>query len=170
MSEIFTLIILSAVNWLHLIATVVWIGAMAFNLLILLPSMRETLEPPTMGKLMGTVMKRFRTFVYASMVVLAVTGVVMNLLNKSYLGILLMGNLWSIVTLIKHIFTAALVITAIYAFEGLAPQVSGLAAKGPSPELAQLQKKQMNLAYTGFVLGIIILLLTGIMTAVSSAS
>lgn len=170
MSETVKLIVLSGVNWLHLIATVFWIGAASTNILILLPSMKAVLEPPVMGKLMGAVMKRFRTIVYISMVILGVTGIAMNLLNKNYLGLMQFGNTWSMITLIKHVVTAALVILVFYAFETLAPKVSRLAAKGPSPELAHLQKKQISLAVTGLVLGIVILLLTGIMTAISSAS
>ncbi|MGQ9469701.1 MAG: hypothetical protein ACUVTD_07800 [Nitrososphaerales archaeon] len=57
-------------------ATVIWIGGMATNLLVLLPSMREALEPPIMGKLMGSVMKRFRPLVYASMIILVASGIV----------------------------------------------------------------------------------------------
>ncbi|NIM58003.1 MAG: hypothetical protein GTO16_03540 [Candidatus Aminicenantes bacterium] len=123
-----------------------------------------------MGKLMGSVMKRFRSLVYASMMLLAVTGIVMNLLNKSYLGVFRFGNLWTLVTLIKHIFTVPLVILAVYALEILAPKVSRLAAQGLSPEVARLQKMQINLATIGFILGIAILLLTGIATALSSIS
>jgi uncharacterized membrane protein len=143
---------------------------MSTNLLILLPSMKAVLEPPVMGRLMGTVMKRLRTIVYISIVILGVTGIVMNLLNKNYLGLMNFGNTWSMITLVKHVVTAALVILVIYAFETLAPKISRLAAKGPSPEFAHLQKKQIRLAIAGFILGIIILLLTGIITAISSVS
>lgn len=169
MSDSVKLFLLSGVNGLHLIATVFWIGAVSTNILILLPSMKKALEPPVMGRLMGAVMKRFRTLVYISMVTLGVTGIVMNLLNKNYLGFMKLGNTWSIITLIKHVFTAVLVILVLYAFESLAPKVSRLAAKGPSPEFVRLQKLQINLGKTGLVLGIIILLLTGVMTAISSA-
>ncbi len=167
MNDILKLISLSILNWLHLIATVVWIGGIGTNLLILMPSMRESLEPPMMGKLMGAVMSRFRRLVYVSIFVLGVTGILMNLLNENYLGLLRFGNLWSQITLIKHIFTAALIFLAVYAFEGLGPKVSRLAVKGPSPELARLQKLQIKLATTGLIMGIIILLLTGIVTAIS---
>jgi putative copper export protein len=76
------------------------------------------------------------------------------------------SNLWNQVMLIKHIFVAVLIILAIYAFEVIAPKVSRLAAKGPSPELGNLQKLQLNIALTGFVLGIIILLLTSVAAAI----
>ena len=93
MDNVFLFISLSVMNWLHMIATVVWIGGIGTNLLVLMPSMRESLEPPMMGKLMGAVMKRFRRLVYVSIFVLSVTGVLMNLLDENYLGLMKLGNL-----------------------------------------------------------------------------
>jgi hypothetical protein len=75
-------------------------------------------------------------------------------------------NLWSTISSIKHVLIIIIVVLVIYAFEGLARKVSRLAAKGPSPELARLQKKQIMFSYIGLVLAIIILLLTGILTAI----
>lgn len=168
MADVWLQIALSIVNWLHLIATVAWIGAMTMNLLVLLPSMRETLEPATMGKLLGAVMKRFRRLVYGSIILLVLSGLAMTALNKSYLGPLQFGNAWTQVMLIKHVFVAALIGLAIYALEVLAPKVAKMGAKGPSPELARLQKLQMRLAGAGFALGLVILLLTGVATAISA--
>jgi uncharacterized membrane protein len=54
------LILISVINFLHLFATVAWLGAMTTNAFILLPSMKNSLEAPVAGKLMGAVMKRFR--------------------------------------------------------------------------------------------------------------
>jgi uncharacterized membrane protein len=164
------LLVLSIVNWLHLMATVTWIGGIATNILVILPSTREVLEQPLAGKLMGSVMKRFRIIVYISIVVLVISGILMNLFNKSYLGVTQLGNLWTQVILVKHIFVVALIVLAVYAFEVLAPKVSRLAVKGPSQELVRLQKLQLNLALLGFALGIIILFLTGIATAISATS
>ncbi len=162
--------ILSIANWLHLLATVIWIGGMATNTFVVLPAMSETLEPAMAGKFMGSVMKRFRRLIYASMIVLGVTGFIMTSLNANYAGAMQFGNLWSIIGVIKHIVTAALIVVAIYAFEGLAPKVARQAASGPSPELARLRKLQTTLAGSGFLLGIVILFLTGVMSAISSTS
>ena len=166
MSETLNLVILTAANWLHLVATVVWIGGMATNILNLLPSMRETLEPPVMGKLMGAVMKRFRKMIYFSIATLVVTGVVINLFHESSQEIMPMENLWNLVILIKLVVTTVLIFIAVYAFESLAPKMGKLAAKGPSPELARLQKFQIKLAVTGFMLGLLILLLTGLLASI----
>jgi uncharacterized membrane protein len=157
------------VNWLHLFATVIWIGGITTNFLVLLPSMGKVLDPPNMGKLMGAIMKRFRVLIYISIGVLIITGIFMNIFNKNYQGFMRFGNTWTVLTLIKHILTIFFIILAIYIFECLFPKLSRLTKKGPSPDLSKFQKLQLNLLITSFILGIIILFLTGIITAISSS-
>jgi len=152
----------SVLNFFHLFATVAWFGAATTNAFILMPSIGESLEPPVAGKLMGAVMKRFRIVVYTSIVVLIVTGIFMT----SSLKFLEFDSLWSIIHSVKHILIIIVVIFVIYAFEGLGRKVSRLAQKGPSPELAGLQKKQIIISKVGLVLVIIILILTAILTAI----
>jgi len=160
--------VLSIINWLHLLATVVWIGGISSNILVLLPSVRESLDPRSAGALMASVMKRYRILIYASISVLLITGVVMMLLNKLYIGLLQIDNSWSQIVLVKHIFIGVMVILVIYSFEVLAPKVRLIASKGPSPELAVLQNLQMRMAVAGFVIGLVILLLTGIATSITA--
>lgn len=170
MADLGLQVALSLVNWLHLFATVAWIGGMTTNVLVLLPSVRETLEPPAAGRFLGAVMRRFRRLVYGSILLLLLSGALMTALNENYLGPGQFGNTWSQVILVKHVFVATLVLVAVYAFEALAPRVSRLAAKGPSPELARLQRLQLRLAATGLLLGLIILFLTGMASALSALS
>ncbi len=152
----------SVLNFLHLFATVAWFGALTTNAFVLMPSISESLEPPVAGKLMGAVMRRFRILVYTSMGVLIVTGIFMT----SSMKFMQFTNIWYTISSIKHIFIIVVVVFGIYAFEGLGRKVSRLAQKGPSPELATLQKKQIILSKVGMVLAIIILILTAILTAI----
>ncbi len=168
MSDVTKLVLLSAMNWLHLVATVVWIGAMVTNVLTLLPSARESLEPPVMGRLMGSIMKRSRRLVYASITILLVTGLITMLLNKHYLGLLDLGNSWTVFLLVKHIFVAILIILVVYMFEVLVPKLGRVAAKGPSPELARLQKLQQRVGIAGLTIASIVLLFTAVVTAISA--
>ncbi|HEB29733.1 MAG TPA: hypothetical protein ENI15_02520 [Spirochaetes bacterium] len=161
------LALMAVANFFHLFATVAWIGGMTTNMIILLPSAKSALDPPSMGKLMGAVMKRFRVLVYTSIVVLAITGTVITRFNRSYTGLFQFGDLWSKMALIKHIIIVIMIIIVIIAFEGIGKKAAKLAAKGPSPEIAAIQKKQIGLASFGFILGIIVLALTAIMSAVS---
>ena len=156
------LVLESVLNFFHLFATVAWFGALTTNAFVLMPATRESMEPPAVGKLMGAVVKRLRILIYTSMGVLIVTGIFMT----SSLKFFEFDSLWSMIHSVKHIFIIILVILGIYAFEGLGRKVSRLAQKGPSPELASLQKKQIIFSKVGLILAIIILILTAILTAI----
>lgn len=160
------LAVASIVNFFHLFATVAWFGAMTTNAFIIMPSIRGSLEPPVAGKLMAAIMKRFRVLVYTSIGVLILTGILTSGVGQSSRGFMQFDNLWNTILSVKHIIIIIIVIAVIYAFEGLAPKVARLAAKGPSPELARLQKKQMTFSIVGLIMAIIILILTGILVAV----
>ncbi len=54
-------------KWIHLMATVAWIGGMFTNFFIYIPAIGKTLDAPLAGKLMGAAMKRFRVMVYMAM-------------------------------------------------------------------------------------------------------
>jgi len=153
---------------MHLFATVTWIGGMTTNTLILLPSMREALEPAIAGRFLGAVMKRFRLLVYGSIILLFFSGAVVTGIHGNYLELLRTGDSWAEVILIKHVLVATLVVLAVYAFKVLAPKVAKVAARGPSPELVGLQKLQLRLATSGLVIGLIILLLAAIATTIQA--
>ena len=84
MSDTTALVLLTVVNWLHLAATVTWMGAMVTNVVVLMPAAKQSLEPPVMGRLFGSFMKRFRPLVYICILTLFGTGLVMMLLNRHY--------------------------------------------------------------------------------------
>ena len=44
--------------FVHLIVTVTWIGGIVIYLLVLIPTVQQTLEPPVAGKLMGPMAKK----------------------------------------------------------------------------------------------------------------
>ena len=151
--------LLIAIKWIHLMAAVAWIGGMFTNFFIYMPALAKVLDPPTMGKLMGAVMKRFRVMVYTSISLLLITGI----LSGFVLGganDLSSGGSWVIILFAKIAVVAVMVILAIYAFEIMAPRVAKIAAEGPSPKLAKIQKSQKMLAMTGFIMGIIVLTLS----------
>lgn len=171
-------IALGFLNWIHLIATVAWIGGLFANLLVFMPSATKALGPgPMLGKLFGTVMGRFRPMVYRSMAALAITGLIMMFMNRHYMGLGIIENPWSIAILAKHIVSIIMLIVVLYGFEVLTPKVGRLAAQvlasgppagGPPPELIRLQKRQVRVALLGFIFALLILLLTGLATAFSA--
>ncbi|MFW9809753.1 MAG: hypothetical protein ACFFE6_10290, partial [Candidatus Thorarchaeota archaeon] len=117
-----TQILLGVMNWLHLVATVAWFGGLSTNILVLMPSIGASLEPPAAGKFMNNYMKKFRPLVYASILILLTTGAIITvMMNPAYLSL---SSEWSIVLLIKHALIAFAVIATLYGFEVLAPKVA----------------------------------------------
>lgn len=151
------------IDWLHIMATITWIGGMFTNFIILRPAMTKALSPAEIGKLMGPHMKRFKIMVYISIVVLGVTGIPLKIINPNYISIINFENNWEIVSFIKHICYGILVLFAVYTFEVLSPKMGKLAAKGPSPELKALQKKQAAFGGLAFLTAIVILILSSLM-------
>ncbi len=160
--------VMGIVYFVHVMATVLWVGGTFVNLFVFLPSAKDTLEPPVMGKFMGDVMKRFKPVVYTCMVLLGITGFIMMIQNANYSGLMKFENTWNVFSFIKHITVVLWVIIGIYIFEGLLPKMGKLAAQGPSPELGKLQALQMKLGMVVVVLAIVVLYLTGVMNSISS--
>jgi uncharacterized membrane protein len=153
----------TTIDFIHILATITWIGGMITNIFILRPSIIKTLSPSDAGKLMGVVMKKFRILVYISIVVLGVTGIPLKIINPNYISIINFENNWEIVTFFKHICYGLLVLLAVYSFEILSPKIMKLAVQGPSAQLQQLQKRQMASGGLAFLLAIIILVLSSVM-------
>ena len=67
--------------WLHLVATVVWLGGIAFILFILITKAKEVMGQNA-GKLIGAVSKRYKSFVDWCIVILIITGIGLYVINK----------------------------------------------------------------------------------------
>ena len=147
-------------KWIHLMATVAWIGGMFTNFLIFIPSIGKTLEPALAGKLMATVMKRYRWMAYISMAVFLISGIMMASLHLDSGAIVSSRNQMVAVLIFKVPLYILMVILAIIAFEVIAPRVARIAADGPSPRLQRALRTQKILAMTGFLLGLLVLALS----------
>lgn len=150
-------------DFLHLMATITWIGGMFYNFLVLMPSVNKSLDPASAGEFMKTVFKRVRVMVYVSLLVLFVTGIPMKIVSEYYVSIINFDTNWEIVLFIKHVFVALLALLAIYNFEIVVPSVGKLAKEGSQQKLLVLKKRQIILGSFSFLIGIIVILLSVIM-------
>ncbi len=126
--------------WLHYLATVVWIGGMAFNLLVLRPSM-AVIDQNQRPVLANKVLKRFIIFAWLSIATLVLTGIS---ITTSY-GIVLFG---------KHLVILVMVLIVGWISFVLS---SKLAPYAPKPETI------LMLVKTNLSLGILVLLLTAVL-------
>ncbi|NQU34763.1 MAG: DUF4149 domain-containing protein [Bacteroidetes bacterium] len=152
-----------AFDFIHLMATIAWIGGMFFNFLVVMPTVNKVLDPATTGKFMQVLYKRVRIIVYVSLLLLFVTGIPMKIASEYYVAIINFDNNWEIAGFIKHVFVGLLALMAIYNFEILMPKVSKLAMQEPSPILMTLKKRQMKFGAISFLFGIIIIFLSAMM-------
>ena len=150
-------------DFLHILATAIWIGGMFTNFVILRPAVINTLSPADAGKLMAAVMKKTRLVVYISIVVLGITGIPLKIINENYTSIIDFENSWAIVSFIKHLCYGILVLLSVYSFEKLGPMVQKMAIKGETVQLQQLQKKQAVIGLVAFLTAIMILILSSLM-------
>lgn len=156
-------------HFLHVVATVVWIGGIWMILLVLLPGARTSLESPAMtGKLMKEITKRFTPMVNISILVLIVTGPIMGHYGRNMTNPLEFYNHWTPIMGVKHLLVAAMAIIHFSRGWLLTPKIERLAAQAAespslSSRLAGLQKFSLNLVKVNFALGISVLLVTAIL-------
>lgn len=151
------------IKWIHLVATAAWIGGMIANMIIFLPAVRKHLDPGISVKLVGAVMSRFKILVYGCMAVFVLSGVLLVTMHGTAVGPMRVGDPWFLWFFLKLTLFVVMVFLAVYSFEVLAPAVGRVAAEGPSGKLKRMQRRQGIMALTGFVLGLLILLISSIL-------
>lgn len=154
-------------DWLHLLATTVWIGGMAFNIWVLRPSL-SIMEPTKRIQLVGAVLKRFIYFAWVSIGALIFTGI---FLGRESSEVLLSSN-YGIALIFKHaIVTGMVVIVALVSFV-LFPKlrmflseldVKAYEATKLPQELTALLGKIVALVKLNLTLGVIVLLVTAML-------
>ena len=133
--------------WLHYLATVMWIGGMAFNLLVLRPSMAviEQNQRPVLG---ASVLKRFIIFAWLSIAVLVLTGI---LINYNRIASDNIPATYGIVLLGKHFVTSIMILVVAWVSFVLSGKLAPFA---PKPDTILILVK------TNLSLGILVLFLT----------
>ena len=157
---------LTIAYWLHMLATVLWIGGLAALSILVLPTARSVLDPEAFADLLSALQKRLYPLGWFSMIVLLVSGMLQMSSNPNYQGFLSIQGLWAGSILIKHILFGLMVLISGYITWGLLPalrrsallQVRGLDA----PNAKTLKNRETILLRLNLILGILILLLTAI--------
>lgn len=101
-------LILLMASWLHLIATVMWIGGTGFVLFIAIPSSRKVMGADA-GKLMTEITKRFTPLANYSIALLLVTGSALAVLNDRFSGSAVFENRWIVVLAAKHVLVFTMI-------------------------------------------------------------
>jgi uncharacterized membrane protein len=146
--------------WLHMLATVTWIGSLAAINLLVLPASTRTLKLADQLSFIAALQKRLEPLAWFSMGLLVVTGLFQMSANPHYDGFLSTSTQWSLAILIKHALAAVMaVVSAIQTWEVL-PAIHRTLMKKENAkpdELAKLQRRETFLLRTNLVLSVLIL-------------
>lgn len=159
-------LVLTITYWLHMLATVVWIGGLAAISLIVLPAARKTLEPPAFSALLGQLQASIQRIGWFCLAVLALTGLFQMSANPNYQGFLTISNNWAVAILTKHLVIGLMILLSGYITWGLFPSLQRLAlmrATGRAVDearVARLQRREILLLRLNLLLSVIVLLLT----------
>jgi len=148
-----------AFMWLHLTATIIWLGGIAFILLVALPSARQVLRGEA-GGLMGEVTRRFTPMANFSILFLLLSGIFHMAINGNFSGEVLSGGHGTAMTLKILLF---LLMAGVHFYRGkvLAPRITKTQSDG---EKARLQKLSLNLVWLNLGSGLAVLLLSAIIS------
>ncbi len=102
-------ILIASSTWLHAIATVILIGHYLLLALIYLPVLAKG-----NGAALSEISKRSRSWLYLSLLVFAITGTHLMLIDSGYLGFMDFGNFWGIVMLLKHVLVFGMLVLGFW--------------------------------------------------------
>ncbi len=98
--------------WLHLFATVTWVGSLAATSLLVLPAMKQALDAETQLVFIEALQRRLEPIAWFSMSLLLATGLFQMSVNPHYDGFLSTSTQWSLAILIKHILGIVMVVVS----------------------------------------------------------
>jgi uncharacterized membrane protein len=155
---------LALIYWLHMLATVVWVGSLAAISFLVLPAMKRTLNPETQLVFIEAMQKRLEPIAWFSISLLILTGLFQMSLNSHYDGFLSTSTQWSLAILTKHILGMIMVVvSAIQTWEVIPAIRRGILMSkkiNNTDELDSLRRREITLLRINFGLSALILAAT----------
>ena len=155
--------------WIHLLATIIWLGGIALMALVALPALKR-------GQLAANqwlqLQKQFSLWANGSFVLLLITGFVQMTNDSNYTGFMTLDSTWAWAMLAKHIAFVVMVLLMLYMQFSLYPAMERAKMLGEKrPSLAKSQQEQLSKQETRLLwlnLGVagLVLFFTAVVTAV----
>jgi uncharacterized membrane protein len=156
---------LTLAYWLHMAATVVWVGGLLFQAVVLNPVLVQSVTADALQPLLYRLRRRFQPLAWLSLAILIGSGLLQMSANPNYLGLFQFGNLWSQAILAKHLAIGGMVLLAAYQTWWLGPQLERallLGAKQAGSEATTVVDSLRRLTWLNSALSLLVLALTAI--------
>jgi uncharacterized membrane protein len=154
---------LALTYWLHLLATVAWIGSIIAVSILFLPAIKKTLKPVDQLAMVDAMQAKLEPIAWFSMVLLLLTGMFQMSINEHYDGFVSTSTQWSVSILIKHIFGILMVVASAIQTWEVIPAIRRTLLnknKADKEKVLKLQQRETLLLRINFGLSILILLAT----------
>lgn len=162
---------LALAYWLHIIATVMWVGGIMTLSVLVIPAARRTLAAGDYAAFLGRIQEGLQRIGWLSLAVLIATGLFQMSAHPAYEGFLTISNSWAVAILVKHIVIGLMVTVSAYLTWGVMPALRRLSFKRAAgltvddAEQRMLQRRESRILTVNLVLSIVVLLLTAIARA-----
>jgi uncharacterized membrane protein len=158
---------LTVTFWVHMAATVTWVGALFLQAILILPGLQNSIPKGNQALLLEATLRRFQPLIWLSLALLLATGLTQMSANPNYGGFLSIDNPWSVAIFAKHLTAVIVFVIALYQSMALLPRLQRiiiLSKKNHSmpEEQAEIIHQQNKLARFNFLLAFLILALTAI--------
>jgi uncharacterized membrane protein len=163
--------IISASFFLHLLATVAWIGGLVTLALVVQPVLNRTVTAAReRARLLEAILKRFQPIANLSLAILILTGMVQTFTSRFYKGFLRLDNAWTQAIFFKHLAVLGMIIVAGYITFSVQPSLKRNALLiandlADEQQIARVQRQQARLTRINLVLSILVLLFTAVASA-----
>jgi uncharacterized membrane protein len=164
---------LALAYWLHMLATVLWLGSLSALAVLVIPAARRTLDASAYAALLGTLQERLQPLGWLSLAVLVATGMFQMSAHPRYTGFLAIESSWAVAILIKHLVIGGMVLLNAYNTWGLLPRLRRMAILRASgkpldeAQQAQVQRQERLLLALLLIFSVLVLAFTALARAVS---
>jgi len=157
--------------FLHIVATVVWIGGLCTMALVVWPGLRRVVtDDQNFARVVEAIQARFRPLANLSLIVLVLTGLVQMNANENYQGFLNLSNTWAQAIALKHLAVIGMIVIGLMMTFGIQPALRRQAlliagGVGDDAEALHLRRRMDRLARLDLILGILVLGFTALARA-----
>ena len=154
--------------WFHMAATVVWVGGLFFQSVILSPTHPQQLQDNSNREWLDRRWLRFQPLIWLSLAILTGSGLMQMVVNPHYGGVLSLVNRWSLAIFIKHGLVIVMALLTGYQSWFIQPALERLRLQHArdldkvSQDIASLLKRGSDLSRINLTLGILVLAFTAI--------
>jgi uncharacterized membrane protein len=155
---------LTLVYWLHLSATVAWLGSMVGLSLLVIPAASRTLEAKDQISLLDNIQSRLDSLSWFCLFLLVATGMFQLSASPNYHGLIGAQNNWEKAILVKHGLVITMAVASAFMSWGVMPAIRRAKIRyqrtGDEKELVALRKRERFLLRLNLVLAALVLLAT----------